>query len=62
MGYVAAAPSLSDRERLRSYYRTYPSDAIFVQGVIGIIRYYGWRDVCIITEEANTFTMVRGRL
>ena len=58
MGYVAAAPSLSDRSRLQSYYRTYPSDAIFVPGIIAVIEFYGWRELCLITEEANTFMMV----
>ena len=58
MGYVAAAPSLSNRQRFKSYYRTYPSDAIFVPALVSFIRYYQWKKICIITENANTFISV----
>ena len=58
MGYVAAAPSLSERDRFKSYYRTYPSDAIFVPTVLSFIRYFNWRTLLIITENANTFITV----
>ena len=58
MGYVSAAPSLSDRSRFKSYYRTYPSDAIFVPAVVSFISYYNWKKLLIITENANTFITV----
>ena len=58
MGYVAAAPSLSDRNQFKSYYRTYPSDANFVPALVSFIGYYKWKKLLIITENANTFITV----
>ena len=58
MGYVAAAPSLSDRSLFKSYYRTYPSDASFVPALMSLIEFYKWKNLLIITENANTFITV----
>ena len=58
MGYVAAAPSLSDRDLFKSYYRTYPSDANFVPTLISFVEYYKWKKLLIISENANTFITV----
>ena len=58
VSYAASAPLLSDRTRFPSFFRTYPSDVNSVPAFVALLRSFGWKKVCVITEEVNLFLQV----
>ena len=58
MSYVSATPALSDRELFPNFFRAYPSDTNFVPAMIALVKFFGWKRILIITEEASVFFKV----
>ena len=55
ISYASSAELLSNRERFRSYFRTDPSEENLSPGLAGVVRYYGWRQVAILTQAESLF-------
>ena len=60
MSFSSSAEVLRDRHRFPSYFRTDPSEEHFSPGLAGIVRYYGWRQIAIITQTESLFLDVSG--
>lgn len=45
----------------RYYYQLSAVATVLADGFLGIIRYFGWKRVAIITQNENVFTVVRRR-
>lgn len=43
----------------RYYYQLSTIGTVLSDGYLGIIRYYGWKRVAIITQNENVFVVVR---
>jgi len=46
---------LSNRQKYRNFFRTYPSDANFIPSIRSLVQHFGWERFAVITEEENLF-------
>jgi len=59
VSYASSSETLSDRERFPSFFRTVPSDARTVVGMVKVVEEFEWRRAAIITEDESLFKAVR---
>ena len=45
-------------ERFPTFLRTIPSDAMVPQGVISVMKEFGWENIGVITQQEDAFTSV----
>jgi len=55
VSYASSSETLSDRERFPSFFRTVPSDARTVVGMVKVVEEFEWRRAAIITEDESLF-------
>ena len=59
VSYASSSETLSNRERFPSFFRTVPSDARTVAGIVSVVEEFGWSRAAIITEDESPFKAVR---
>lgn len=58
ISFAATSIPLSDMERFPTFLRTIPSDAMVPQGVISVMKEFGWENIGVITQQEDAFTSV----
>ena len=58
ISYASTSAALSDRSVYPNLFRTVPSDESLAPALATVMQYYGWRTLCILTEQEAQFTMV----
>ena len=56
---VSSSSELSDRNRFRYYFQVLASEARLAYGFFELIKLFQWRQVGIIAQNENLFTVVR---
>lgn len=56
VSFTSASPLLSNRRRYPLFYRTYPSDVIVAPAFVTLIQSFGWKRVCIISQNEPVLT------
>ncbi len=56
---MSSSAELSDRQRFKKYFQLLVNDDIHALGFFAIVQKYGWRQVAILQQDENLFTVVR---
>ena len=59
---IAASPALSDQTKYPNFARLVTSGVAIVDGIIALMKHYGWSRVAAITQQEFLFTKVYSRL
>ena len=59
ISYASSVIELSNRQKYRNFFRTYPSDANFIPSIRSLMQHFGWERLAVITEEENLFLDVK---
>ena len=51
ISYASTSVVLSNRTMYRSLFRTVPSDELLSAALVSTMKYYGWRQLAVVTEE-----------
>ena len=58
VSYASTSVALSDRIVYPNFFRTVPSDELLAPALATVMKFYGWRQLSILTEEEPQFIMV----
>ena len=59
ISYASGSSVLNNRTRYPSFFRTVPSDELLAPALATLMNFYGWKQVAIVTEQADQFLLVR---
>ena len=56
---IASSPALSDQTKYPNFARLVTSDVVVADGIIALMKQYGWSRVATITQQEFLFTKVQ---